>query len=118
MRYTHKITDLALEIWDSEDKQNKAPFLKQPYWPNGEGWGSEKEISDWAAAKITELLDPKSEFVAGSGPNEPLELRKEIVEIDSATISPEQAALDYQAVVDKLAALGLTIQEVKLATGA
>lgn len=119
MEHTHKITDMVLEIWDNADTENTPPLIRQPHWPNGDPWGSEQEITAWAEAKITELADPKSEFVAGSSSDEPLAIRKPAVEIEiPAPKTPEQEALERQAVIEKLAALGLTIEEVKLATGA
>jgi hypothetical protein len=116
MTYTHKITNNTLEIWNNARKENKAPLIIQPQWPNGDPWESEQQIKDWADAKIEELSNNKSEFIAGSGPNQPLDPRAETDKKDFDTKEEGARAKELEVIIQKLADLGLTIKEIKIAT--
>lgn len=76
-RYRYQLgKDNAISFYDDENPiEDGSPFFYQPDWPNGAKWASKAEAEAWAKAFIAELQDPKSEFVAGDSPDQPLKPR-------------------------------------------
>lgn len=72
-RYRYEIdADNAIRVWDEENPNELgAPFLFQPDWPNGTAWGDKAEAQAWVELYIESLLNPESELVPGSSPEEP-----------------------------------------------
>lgn len=77
MRYVYEINEKnEVRVWDNErPNENNAPFLFQPDWPNGTPWTDRAEAEAWVNLLIDSLLNPTSEYVAGSSPEEPRQLR-------------------------------------------
>jgi hypothetical protein len=70
MRYRYEIDkNKAIRVWDNENpNEENAPFFFQPDWPNETPWASRAEAENWAQVFIESLVNPESEFVAGSSP--------------------------------------------------
>lgn len=77
MRYVYEINEKnEVRVWDNErPNENNAPFLFQPDWPNGTPWTDRAEAEAWVNLFIESFIDPESEYLAGSSPEEPRRLR-------------------------------------------
>lgn len=67
--YTYEIVN-ENELYIYKEGQEIA-FMYQPHWPDGSDWTAE-EAENWAVAKINEMQDPDSEYVAGYNSDNPI----------------------------------------------
>lgn len=95
----------AITMWqDGAD----TPFIYQPDYPDTTPFTDRADAEAWAQAKIAELSDIEAPYA----PNYPGELPQK----QQRKIDAEAAAIKKSA-AEKLAALGLTAQEVRALLG-
>lgn len=74
MRYEINPDTLELYMWDGI---NEEPFLYQPDYPDTTPWGTYEAVEAWAIAKVEELTNPDSEYVAGPSALAPVVKREQ-----------------------------------------
>lgn len=75
--YRYEITDdnVVLMFRDGDGHA----FLSQPDYPNREPW-SRYQAEEWAKAKLNEMENPDSKWIAGPSPDEPIKERPAFIE--------------------------------------
>lgn len=79
--------DKEVRIYNTENNAT-TPFFLQPTWPDGTPWTDKAEAQNWASVLVESWENPKSEFIAGTSPDNHPRLRPEPVKIDPDTGEP------------------------------
>jgi hypothetical protein len=97
MHYEIDETTFAVNIYDGV---NPEPFWYQPQYPNGDTFDSYEEAEEWAKAAMASQ-NPEHPFFAPNGKN----------------MAPSRKPDEKQMLEMKLAATGLTVDDLKTLLG-
>lgn len=80
----------TLRVYNATEDDGSAPFLLQPYWPDGTPWENKAQVIEWASIYIESITNPNSKYIFGLTPTEHPRIRPVEPEI-SGILSKEEA---------------------------
>lgn len=86
--------NFTVRCWHIDQEE---PWMLQPHWPSGDAWESRSDAQTWIEDHIESIVNPDAPYAAG-GPGQERQAKP----------TPLEAALN------KLGAVGLTAEDLKL----